>query len=324
MLLTVFYLLVALAGLTLGAEALVRGSVSLARRLGVSSFFIGLTIVGFGTSAPELATGIASSLRGQTDLAIGNAVGSNIFNIAFILGLTALIAPVPVLMKSVRREVLTVLLISFLPFIFMITGTGITRLEGAVLVGLLLVVVGLQYRQGREELAPPPLQDALESVALAPPPQHWFQGVLFTVIGIVMLVAFSQLLVYSAVEIARWSGLSELVIALTVVAAGTSAPELFTSAMAAFRKQSDISVGNILGSNIFNMLGIIGAAAMVAPQRFNPQVMWLDAPVMLLFSAACLPIMLSHHRISRTEGGVLLAGYVVYLVIILRYAPGWF
>lgn len=320
------YLVVALAGLTLGAEALVRGGVGLAKRIGVSSFFIGLTIVGFGTSTPELATGVMASLNGQSEICIGNAVGSNIFNIAFILGLTALIAPVPVQAGVVRVEVLSALLVSFLPFIFMYTGQGISRIEGVLLLAVLVVVLVFQYRRGSAEEAPVAAQETLDEVVPGPPGHRepWIRGVLFCLAGLVLLTGFSKLLVFSAVEIARWTGMSELVISLTIVSAGTSAPELFTSIVAAVRRQSDISVGNILGSNIFNMLGIIGTAAVVAPQRYNHQVMAMDAPFMLLLSLACLPIMLSAHRISRGEGAFLFTSYLVYLVVLLFFAPAWF
>lgn len=321
-------LLGSLVIMTVGAEALVRGASGLAHKLGVSSFFIGLTIVGFGTSTPELATGITAALKGFSDINIGNVVGSNIFNIAFILGITALIAPIPVNTRVVRSEVILVIITAFLPFLAVMTGGNITRLEGAILfVGLVAFVIR-GYRNGRQE--DPKLAEgiaheiedemAVPGVKTVP---AWL-AIAMVIVGLALLVAGSHLLVTSAVTIARAFGVSELVIALTIVSAGTSAPELVTSLVAAFRKQSDISIGNILGSNIFNVLGILGITSMVKPQHVSDQVIWFDTPVMIVLSIACLPIMMSHHRISRTEGAVLFAFYVIYTLALYTVIPAWF
>ena len=318
----------ALLVLTVGAEALVRGASGLAHRMGVSSFFIGLTIVGFGTSTPELATGITAALDGFSDINIGNVVGSNIFNIAFILGVTAMIAPIPVNTRVVRSEVLLVIATACLPFIAVMTGGNITRLEGTLLVAGLVAFVIRGYRNGRaedpkvaegiaheieDEMAVPGVKTTPVWIAIA-----------MVAVGLAMLVVGSHLLVQSAVTIARGLGVSELVIALTIVSAGTSAPELVTSLVAAVRKQSDISIGNILGSNIFNVLGILGITSMVKPQHVDNQVIWLDTPIMIGLSIACLPIMMSHHRISRAEGVVLFVMYLAYIVALFTVAPAWF
>lgn len=330
MLFNLLLLVVSLLLLTVGAELLVRGSVMTARRMGVSSFFIGLTIVGFGTSTPELATGIQAALQGKPDICIGNSVGSNIFNIAFILGLTALLAPIAVHSSAVRREVPLVIGVSLLPYAGLMSDSSITRVMGLAALGLLFLIIWMQYRRGsaegsKEEAAL--TGAAFEVVAPAKPEGAsglWWRAGFMIAVGLVLLIGGSKVLVMSAVELARWSGMSELVISLTVIAAGTSAPELFTSAVAAWRKESDLSVGNILGSNVFNMLAIIGSAAVVFPQRISPQVLWLDAPVMLALSAACLPIMWTHGRISRSEGGVLLIAYGAYLYVLIWQAPVWF
>lgn len=321
---------VALLVLTLGAEMLVRGSIAVARRLGVSGFFIGLTIVGFGTSTPELCTSLVAAARGVGDIAIGNVVGSNTFNIAVILGVTSLLAPIPLKLHMVRRDVLIVIAVAFTPLIAIVTGGTLGRWLGAAMVGALLVYVWRGYVEGRrqnqrdlEEAA----ERELEEEFSLPKPK-WSErpsvSIALILVGLLTLVGGSMLLVSAASAVARGLGVSELAIGLTVVAAGTSAPELFTSLVAAARKQSDISVGNILGSNIFNILGILGLTCAITPQRISPQVFALDIPVMIAVSIACIPIMRSGARISRGEGVLLLAGYAAYMVVLFVYAPAWF
>lgn len=322
-------LVASLVVLAVGAELLVRGAVVIAKGLGVSSFFIGLTIVGFGTSTPELATGLNAALNGLSDINMGNVVGSNIFNIALILGITAVLSPIPVNTRVVRGEVWIVILTSFIPFLAVFTSGRITRAEGLFMLAGLIVYLVRGYRLGRAESES--IGESVEQeieAELAVAASGWKNHVLvnlgIVVVGLVLLVFGSDLLVGSSVAIARMIGVSELVIALTIVAAGTSSPELVTSLVAAYRKQSDISVGNILGSNIFNILGILGITCTIQPQHVSPQVLWVDTPLMIALSIACLPIMMSHHRISRLEGFVLLAAYVVYLIALFTVAPAWF
>lgn len=324
--LSVGVLVVSLVVLTLGAEALVRGAAGVARSLGVSSFFIGLTIVGFGTSTPELATGLVAAWSGNPDINIGNVVGSNIFNIAVILGFTALLCPIPVRLEVVRKETLLVIAVAFVPLLAA-AGGALQRWEGALMVAALVWYVHRGYRQGRKEAKEEAarVERELETeLGLRSDDPRTPLRIAQIVVGLVLLVVGARFLTSSAVDIARALGVSELAIALTIVAAGTSAPELVTSLVAAVRKQSDISVGNILGSNIFNVLGILGVTTVVAPQRVKDQVLYLDTPVMLLASVALLPIMTSQARISRTEGAALLAGYGAYLVLLFLFAPGWF
>ncbi|GMV91855.1 MAG: sodium:calcium antiporter [Candidatus Hydrogenedentota bacterium] len=325
--LSLIWLVCSLAILTLGAEALVRGASGLASRMGVSSFFIGLTIVGFGTSTPELATGLTAALQGHTDVNLGNVVGSNIFNIALILGVTSLISPIPVNTAVVRNEVLIVIGASLIPFLTLATGGQIIRPFAALLVVGLVVYVSRGYRAGRQEperlSAELTAEIAAEMKVPAPLSRASVPGqVVLILIGLGMLVYGSTLLVQSSVNIARSLGVSDLVIALTIVAAGTSAPELFTSLVAALRKQSDISIGNILGSNIFNVLGILGVTSLVSPQTVNRQVFVFDLPVMVAVSCACLPIMMSHRRISRSEGVFLLCVYAAYVTVLFVFAAG--
>jgi len=330
MLLQLGLLVASLLVMTLGAEGLVRGAVAVAQRFGVSSFFIGLTIVGFGTSTPELCTSLVAAWKGTGDIAVGNVVGSNIFNVAVILGITALICPIPLKFDVVRREVLVVIGVACVPFAALLTDGRIGRVAGGVMVALLAAYLWRGFVRGRSET-----QKELEAASgaeieaeLAVPGSGWRAHVLthLTLIafGLTMLVFGSWLLVQSATSIAKSLGVSDLVIGLTIVAAGTSAPELVTSLVAALRKQPDISVGNILGSNIFNVLGILGLTCVVMPQQVSRQTLALDLPVMLAISLACLPIMMTGARISRAEGAAMLVFYAAYALSLFAWAPGWF
>jgi cation:H+ antiporter len=308
-------LAVSLVALAIGAELLVRGAVAVARRAGLSSFFIGLTIVGFGTSTPELAATLRAALDGRTDLGIGNVIGSNIMNIAVILGATAVLRPIHVRLGQVRREVWVVIAVAFAPLLALTAGQHLVRWHGAMLLAGLSVFLVWGYRRGRAEAAqteavaellgdpPVPAGKRRLSLALAIP-------LVFTGLGV--LVWASGLLVESASAIARGFGVSELAIGLTIVAAGTSAPELVTSLVAAARGQSDVAVGNVLGSNVFNVLGILGTSCVVVPQAVPARALWLDTPVMLVVSVALLPLLSTGSRLSRGEGVALLLGYAVY------------
>jgi cation:H+ antiporter len=331
----ILLLILSLVLLTAGAEVLVRGAVVLALRLGVSSFFIGLTIVGFGTSAPELATGIAAGLDGKPDIVMGNVVGSNILNIALILGVASLIRPTPVKTHLVKVEVLAVIAISFVAWILAYTGHAISRVEGAGLFAILILFLVRGYIVGKREGADvDPVVETIAKTADDPTPANptlrlrLSKSALFNaalvVVGLVILTLSSRLLVDSASSIARTLGVSELVIALTIVAGGTSMPELATSVMAAIRKQSDIAVGNILGSNIFNLCCILGIVSMIAPPAVSEQILWLDAPVMIVLAIALLPILFTGSRISRGEGLALLAVAILYTVTLFTLAPKWF
>jgi cation:H+ antiporter len=329
MLLNAGLLVLSLVVLTVGAEFLVRGAVSVARRFGLSSFFIGLTIVGFGTSTPELCTSLTAAARGSGDLAVGNVVGSNIFNIAVILGITALISPIRIRLEVVRREVLVVLAVGLTPLVAAVSGGRIGRVPGLIMVMLLALYLWRGYLAGRaraseeDAAAERELEREFGATAGGWRSHGAVHGAMIAA-GLALLIGGSWVLVYAASAIARGLGVSELVIGLTIVAAGTSAPELVTSLVAAVRGQSDISVGNILGSNIFNILGILGLTCVVSPQQVSRQILVLDLPVMLVVSAACLPIMFSGSRISRGEGLVLLAGYSLYATALFAWAPGWF
>jgi cation:H+ antiporter len=319
---------VAFAILIFGAEVLVRGAVGLARLLGLSPFFIGLTIVGFGTSSPELATGIVAALRGNADINVGNVVGSNIQNIALILGVAALVSPIPVRLAMVRREALAFAGVAFVPLLTIPLGHVLPRWLGFVMLSALALYLHRSYRHGRagaEDLGADPerIDKAMHQPRSGQRRRIVRHGAC-VVAGLIMLVIGSRVLVDSATSIAQALGVSDLVIGLTVVAFGTSAPELVTSVVAAVRKQTEISMGNILGSNILNVLFVLGCTSMIRPLPISRQVLMLDTPVMIAFSLACLPMMITDQRIDRKEGALLLAGLVLYVVVLFTWAPAWF
>jgi cation:H+ antiporter len=320
--------------LTLGAEALVRGAVVLASRLGVSSFFIGLTIVGFGTSTPELAAGISAAVNDKPDINLGNVIGSNILNVALILGVASLIRPTPVKTHLVKADVLVVIAVSALCWVLVFTAQQISRVEGVFLLAILVVYILRGYAVGkREGVTVAEVVDTVAHSAAEPAPESkpqrtmqratWF-NVLLILVGLALLTFASDILIGSATGIARSLGVSELAIALTIVAGGTSTPELATSVMAAIRKQSDIAVGNILGSNIFNICGILGLTSLINPPTVQQQILWLDAPVMVALAIALLPILFSGSRISRAEGAALVLVSFCYIATLFTLAPKWF
>jgi cation:H+ antiporter len=305
--------------LALGAEALVRGAVTIARRFGLSSFFIGLTIVGFGTSTPELAATLGAALQGREGIGLGNVVGSNIMNIALILGLTAWIRPIPIRMAVVRAEVWIAIACAVVPFLaYLADGQRLDRVHGvAMLVGLGLFLIR-GYRVGRTEAGESAaIHDLLEEPPVPAPHARlpMAAALLLIVAGLAVLVFAADMLVESASDIARRLGISELVIGLTIVAAGTSAPELVTSLVAAWRGQSDVAVGNVLGSNIFNVLGILGVTCVVRPQTVGDDLLRFDAPALLLVSVALLPLLGSGARLSRLEGAILCVAYAGYVAL---------
>lgn len=313
MLQQVLIIVVALGGVTLGAELLVRGASRLALRAGVSSLFVGLTIVGFGTSSPELGASLTATLRQSSDVALGNVVGSNIFNIAVILGLTAILQPIRVQLSAVRRDLLVAIGAALVPWLALPFAGFIPRPVGFVLVALLAAYLAGAYRQARRAAAAEvQLVEQEMRPAHKEPRGAVARDVVLVVAGLALLVLGSRGFVDAAIGIARQIGWSELVIGLTLVSVGTSLPELVTSLVAVRRGNTDIAVGNVIGSNIFNLLGIVGVCAAVAPQAVNRTLMLRDAPLMLVLSLALLPIMRSGGRISRLEGGALAGVYVAY------------
>lgn len=310
--------------LIVGAELLVRGASKLALSFGISPLVVGLTVVSFGTSSPELAVSVQSAWSGRVDIALGNVVGSNIFNILFILGLSALITPLVVHRQLIRQEVPLMVGVSLLLWALAADG-GISRGEGLLFVALLLGYTFLVIRQSRRETA----ADRELASPAAPADatawdRHWGVQVLLVLAGLGLLIAGSNWLVGAAVALARQLGMSELVVGLTIVAMGTSLPEVATSVMAAVRGERDIAVGNVVGSNIFNILAVLGISASVAPGALlvPPSMPAFDLPVMVAVAAACLPIFFTGHLIARWEGALFLAYYVAYTAYLILDAAG--
>ena len=311
-----------LALLVIGAEALVRGASRLALAFGISPLVIGLTVVAFGTSAPELAVSVTSSLAGAADVAVGNVVGSNIFNVLFILGTAALIVPLVVAQQLVRLDVPLMILVSLLVALFG-RGGEVSRVEGLVLfVGIVAYTTFLIRQSRRESKAVAKEYDQAFGEDAPKSGRHWLLDVGLVLGGLGLLVLGARWLVDGAVAFARIIGVSELIIGLTVVAAGTSLPEVATSIVAAVRGERDIAVGNVVGSNIFNILCVLGLSAAVSPGglEVSPSALRFDVPVMIAVAVACLPIFLTGHVIARWEGGLFLAYYVAYVAYLILEA----
>ncbi len=306
-----------------GAEFLVRGASRLARSFGISPLVVGLTVVAFGTSSPELAVSVSGALAGGAgaDVALGNVVGSNIFNVLFILGLSALLTPLVVERRLVWLDVPLMIVVSLAAWLFAADGT-IARWEGLILFAGIVAYTVHAIRSARKErtaVAPAPADPAAEAGSTS---GGLTASVVLVIAGLVVLVVGSQWLVDGAVAMAKGLGVSELVISLTIVAAGTSLPEVATSVLASLRGERDIAVGNVVGSNIFNLLCVLGGAAAVAPNGItvSPAALQFDVPVMAAVALACLPIFFTGHRIARGEGALFLAYYVAYVAFLVLSA----
>ena len=311
--------IVGLAALVAGASLLVRGASALALSFGVSPLVVGLTIVALGTSSPEVAVSVGAAMEGRTDIAVGNVVGSNIFNVLFILGASALIVPLLVHVQLIRQEVPIMIGASLLLVALGFDGR-LTRLDAAVLFGLLVVYTVFLIVQSRRQTQEAVAELTAELPQSAAWDRHWAVQVALVVAGLVLLVLGSDWLVTAAVAFARSLGVSDLVIGLTIVAAGTSMPEVATSITAAIKGERDIAVGNVVGSNTFNILGCLGLAGLVAPSGLPlaPSVLTFDIWVMLAVAIACLPVFFTGREIARWEGAVFLgyyAAYVAYLIL---------
>jgi cation:H+ antiporter len=304
-----------------GAEMLVRGASRLALRFGVPPLVIGLTVVAFGTSSPELAVCLQASAGGRADIALGNVIGSNIFNILLILGASAAVAPLVVARQLLRLDVPVMIAASAVAWLVALDGR-VSRFDGAILfsgmIGYILVLIRLTRRDAhplRGEYA-----DAVAAAAVARSQPAY--NVLLVLAGLASLVIGSRLLVGAAVLIAQALGVSELIIGVTIVAMGTSLPELATSVLAAARGERDIAVGNVVGSNILNVLGILGLAAAISPVGIAvaPAALSFDIPVMTAVALACLPVFAYGHRIARWEGLLFLGYYLAYTSYLLLAA----
>ncbi len=305
--------------LVTGAEVMVRGASRLASTFGISALVIGLTVVAFGTSAPELAVSVQSALSGQADLALGNVIGSNVANILLILGIAALVAPLTVASQLVRFDVPLMIAASVAVYLMGMDGR-LNWWDGFILVFSVIAYTTWLIRQSRHEQKSVRADYAKEYDEAHD--DSWY-GVLWNLLlmvgGLIMLVLGARWLVDSAIVMARWWGVSELVIGLTVVAMGTSLPEIATSVIAVFRGERDIAVGNAIGSNLFNLLSVLGFTSLIAPGGIGVPmgVLGFDLPIMIATAIACLPIFYTGNLIARWEGGVFLAYYIAYVIYLI-------
>ena len=320
MFLSVVLLLVGFVLLIKGADVLVDGAASVARAMGVSTFVIGLTVVAFGTSAPEMAAAVKFSLSGEGGAVAGTVVGSNIANICLILGITALITPIRCESKVIRLEAPLMAVITLVAGYMLIDGT-LGRIEGSMLlVGIVLYV--LRSAGAKDTIGPEVEELAKEEESRHHTKPSIGKGLLLSLVGLVMLVGGAELLVRAVSEIASAIGVPEYIITLSVVAFGTSLPELVTSIQAARRGHAEMAVANVLGSNVFNLLAVLGLGALVAPLDIPAGVLSRDIWVMGAATAACLPIMLTGGRITRKEGGLLAAAYLAYVAVLFLHTTG--
>jgi len=313
---TLILFAVGLIILVLGAEVLVRGASRLASSIGISPLVVGLTVVAFGTSSPELAVSVIASVNHKADISLGNVVGSNIFNILFILGISAVIAPLVVSRQVIRLDVPIMIACSALLLLLGLDGS-ISRTDGILLTIGIVAYTTFLIRQSRKEKETPSDEFAKEYETKGK--KTLVTDIALSLAGLVMLVLGSRWLVNGAVVIATHLGLSELIIGLTIVAVGTSLPEVATSIIASMRGERDIAVGNVVGSNIFNILAVLGISGIAAPHGLPvpESALRFDIPVMTAAAVACLPIFFTGNEISRWEGKLFLFYYIAYTTYII-------
>ena len=317
---TILILIAGLVLLVAGAEVLVKGASRIAFMFGLSPLVIGLTIVAYGTSSPELMVSIQSSLAGQPDIALGNVVGSNIFNVLLILGVSALITPLVVAQQLIRLDVPILIGVSCLTLMFGLDGK-ISRVDGTIfLIGIILYTTFLLI-QSRKEHNPEVTEEYEREYggSTARSPQQIAINIGFVVLGLGLLVLGSKFWVDSSIAIARSFEVSELVIGLTLVAAGTSLPELATSVVASIRGERDIAVGNVIGSNIFNILAVLGGSSLFSADGLtvSASALRFDIPVMIAVAVICLPVFITGQLIARWEGLLFLSYYVAYTAYLI-------
>lgn len=310
----ILLLCIGIAMLTFGGEALIRGSLSAARRLGVSPLLSGLVIVGFGTSAPELVVSVNAALEGKPDMAVGNVVGSNIGNILLILGVCALITPLAVKPLVLARDAVTMVGASILFLLLVFLSGGIIGWSGGLFLLLCLCLyLGWAYWSERYHEAPSAALHLAEEQEIQIPEKSTIWILSSVLLGLVLLIVGSQVLLSGAIGIAKYFDVSEAVISLTLVAVGTSLPEFSISVIAALRRHADVAVGNILGSNIFNLLGILGISALLQPLPINVRMLQFDQWVMLASALLLFLFLFTKRELSRAEAILLLIGYGLYL-----------
>ncbi len=312
---TIVLLIIGLIVLIVGGDYLVRGSSSIALRLHLSPLVVGLTIVAFGTSAPELLISIQSALKGSPDITMGNVVGSNICNLGLVLGLTAVINPVKVQANSIRVDWPMTMGSSLLLFLIIREG-NITALEGVLFILLLSGYLFFIIRKSRKDVIASKRAMEKEDIPDAPSQQIW-KDIVFIIVGCFGLYYGSEWFVGSAKELAINLGVGERVVGLTIVAIGTSLPELVTAAMASFKGQTDLALGNLMGSNIFNILSILGITSIIQQIHVNDIIMTNDIVWMLLITLMILPLMVMRREVGRIDGFILLIVYSVYIYTVI-------
>lgn len=318
------FVLVGFLGLIWGGELLVRSASALAAIMRISPLVIGLTVVAFGTSAPELAVTLQSVRSGAADLAVGNVVGSNIANVLLVLGLAAVVAPLAVHSRIVRIDVPLVIAASV--GVWLLASNGrLGWIDGTLLTGVLAAYLLWSVRQGRREA-----RDVQEELAATPPAEvkgpgrYLLRQIGLLLVGLLLLSVGARLLVMGAVDLALALGVGELVVGLTIVAVGTSLPEVVTSIIASLRGKGDLAVGNVVGSNLFNILAVLGLGALLAPRGIPvaQDALSMDMPIMVATAIACLPVFFTGMRIDRLEGGFFLAYFLAYLAYVVLRATG--
>ena len=313
------WIILGLAGLVVGAELIVRHGAKLAARLGVPSIIVGLTIVSLGTSAPELAVGIDAVRSGAGSLAVGNIAGTNVANLLLILGLSAAIRPLAIQRQTIRIDLPGMAIASLLLLALSLDGQ-LTVLDGMVLVAVALVYIALLIRTARRE--PPQVAAEYESEFSDRPPHPAGEVVLrlvLVVTGIALVVLGADWLVRGSVDAAQALGVPDSLIGLTIIALGTSAPELATTVVATVRGDPDIAIGNLIGSSTFNLTAILGTSLLFAhqPVVLDPELLWFGLPVMVAVALVCIPVFISGRVVSRLEGGLLVTGYLAYLTYLI-------
>jgi len=311
------YLLVGFVLLVWSADRLVAGASALARNFGVSALVVGVTIVGFGTSAPEMVVSALASLEGNPSLAVGNALGSNIANVGLILGLTCLLYPMSVERSTCFREIPALAAVTALTALLMIDGS-LSRIDGVILAGGLALFIAAMLYRGRREVDLDPATQALMNEISQDMTNR--AATVWTLVGLLVLPLSAQILVTGAIEMATLLGVSEAVIGLTIVALGTSLPELAAAMASALRKEDDLCIGNILGSNLFNLLGVLGIAALIHPMTIESLLIVRDLPVMAFTFLMLAGMAVFAGRIGRVSAGVLLATYVIYQFVVFQQA----
>ena len=307
-----FLLIIGLVTLIVGGDFLVKGAVGVAQKFRLSSLVIGMTVVSFGTSAPELIVSIKAALSGSSEIALGNVIGSNIANIALVLGITVLIFPLPVDRNSKIIDWPMMFIASVLFYLFAINGT-ISRIEGFILFIILICFISFLIWNSRKKSSK--LNE--ESEYVIPTPRQFILAIGSLSLGLVGLYFGAEWLLSGAVEIARDFGMEERIIGITIIAFGTSVPELVTSGVAAYRKETDISIGNLIGSNIFNIMAVIGITVMIKPIHVGENTLNIDMIWMLAIAAALLPMLLLGKKITRFKGLLLISTYIAYIAILL-------